>query len=110
MRKAHEGEYRDLVKAFTDWSEKNVLGFRLEKKAQGCSFWSVATVWDRTAPTPTSETSTSNTNCRSGSGMTRMGAEVNCSFRAWKASWAANVHWKGTFQEARAMRGAATAL
>ena len=25
MRKAHEGEYRDLVKAFTDWSEKNVL-------------------------------------------------------------------------------------
>ena len=39
-----------------------------------------------------------------------MGADVNRVFRDWKASLAADDHWKETLEEVRAVRGAATVL
>lgn len=62
------------------------------------------------APTPTSEVSTSTTNCLSGSGTWRMGAEVNRALRFWKASSAEDDHWNCTLDEVRAVSGAATVL
>ncbi len=66
--------------------------------------------WDRTAPTPTSETSTSTINCRSGSGRQRTGAEMKRDLRTSKASWAWEFHLNGTLGEVSAVKGAATRL
>ncbi len=49
---------------------------RWEKNAQGCTLSSEVARWDSTAPTPTSDASTSTTNWRVGSGARRMGAET----------------------------------
>lgn len=59
--------------------------FRL-KKVQGCSFWSLMSRCDSTAPTMESEASTPTTNCRLGSGWERMGAEVKKDFNLVKAA------------------------
>ena len=60
-----------------------VVSFR-EKKANGCSL-PFAAFWDSTAPTPTSEASTSTMNGRAGSAWQRMGAVVKRCFRTLKA-------------------------
>lgn len=51
--------------------------WRFEKKAQGWTLLSLAERWEGTAPTPTSEASTSTMNCLLGSGWIKMRAEVN---------------------------------
>lgn len=56
------------------------------KKAQGWSFFSEADLWDRMAPTRTSEAFASTINLQSGSSIWRIGAEVNLDFSVWKAT------------------------
>ena len=53
-----------------------------------------ARVLRQDGPTPTSEMSTSTTNCLSESGIRRMGDEVNGSLRILKAAAAGGDHWK----------------
>ncbi|XP_070849822.1 Fc receptor-like protein 5 [Chaetodon trifascialis] len=83
---------------------------RREKKAQGCNFRSEGERWDRTAPTPESEASTSTTNCAVGSGWDKTGAETNKDFNLAKATSASGIHTNGTFTEVSLVKGVATLL
>lgn len=72
----------------------------------GWSFWSVADHWYKTAPIPTAESSTSFTNWSEGLSYWRMAVDMNRALRVWEASSAVRVHWKGTFQNVRAVNEA----
>ena len=67
-------------------------------------------MWDNTAPTPTSDASTSTTNCRVGSGATRMGAETKRLLSLANAASAASDHLNIVLGEVKAVRGATSWL
>ncbi len=66
--------------------------------------------WDSTAPTPTSDASTSTTNWRVGSGARIMGAETKRPLSLVNAASAAFDHLNVILVEVKAVRGAASWL
>ncbi len=88
------------------------LGVRqtVRKIRARCTLPPVRERWDRTAPTPTSDASNSTTNCREGSGATRMGAERKQLLSLENAASAALDHLKAVLVEVKAVNGAASWL
>ncbi len=79
------------------------------KKRRDASCREVAR-WDSTAPTPTSDASTSTTNWRVGSGARRIDAETKRLLSLVNAASAAFDHLNAIFVEVKAVRGAASWL
>ena len=67
-------------------------------------------LWDRGAPTPVSDASTSTTNWREGSGKMRIGAVVKRCLRSLKAKSAWWFHLNEILDDVRVVSGAATML
>ncbi len=74
---------------------------RWEKYAQGCILSSEEERWERTAPTPTSDASTSTTNWRVGSGAIRMGAETKRLLRLVKQPQLPQTTWTPSWWRSR---------